>query len=132
MPRSAVVVAEGFGELAEDERCAGRGEEGSVDEQLAVVSGELVIEALGGVSVADGVGAFAKAPESSRERDGDHARETASSRRSYLTSREVAADELLYSMDVGGVIEVRNGLITRNQVFPSPEEATAAAEQAEL
>ena len=49
-----------------------------------------------------------------------------------MTSREVATDELLYSMDVGGVIEVRDGLITRNQVFPSPEEAAAAAEQAEL
>lgn len=49
-----------------------------------------------------------------------------------MTSREVATDELLYSMDVGGVIEVRDGLITRNHVFPSPEEAAAAAEQAEL
>ena len=35
-------------------------------------------------------------------------------------------------MDVGSLIEVRDGLITRNQVFPSPDEATAAAEQAEL
>ena len=50
-----------------------------------------------------------------------------------MTNRELATDELLYSMDVGGVIEVRNGLITHNQVFPSPEEAAAAAaEQAEL
>ena len=49
-----------------------------------------------------------------------------------MTSREVATNELFYSMDVGGVIEVRDGLITRNQVFPSPEEAVAAAEQAEL
>ncbi len=49
-----------------------------------------------------------------------------------MTSREVATDEVLYSMDVGSVIEVRDGLITRNQVFPSPDEATAAAEQAEL
>lgn len=48
-----------------------------------------------------------------------------------MTSREVATDELLYSMDVGGVVEVRDGLITRNQVFPSPDEARAAAEQAE-
>jgi hypothetical protein len=32
-------------------------------------------------------------------------------------------------MDVGSVVEVRDGLITRNQVFPSPEEAAAAAEQ---
>lgn len=44
-----------------------------------------------------------------------------------MTSREVATDELLYSMDVGSVIEVRDGLIARNQVFPSPEEAGAAA-----
>jgi ketosteroid isomerase-like protein len=44
-----------------------------------------------------------------------------------LSSREIATDELLYSMDVGGVIEVRDGLITRNQVFPSPDEAAAAA-----
>jgi ketosteroid isomerase-like protein len=49
-----------------------------------------------------------------------------------MTSREVATDELLYSMDVGSVIEVRDGLITRHQVFPSPDEAIAAAEQAEL
>jgi ketosteroid isomerase-like protein len=49
-----------------------------------------------------------------------------------MTNREVATDELLYSMDVGSVIEVRDGLISRNQVFPSPDEATAAAEQAEL
>jgi ketosteroid isomerase-like protein len=48
-----------------------------------------------------------------------------------MTNREVATDELLYSMEVGGVIEVRDGLITRNQVFPSPDEA-AAAEQTEL
>ena len=44
-----------------------------------------------------------------------------------MTSREVATDELFYSMHVGGVIEVRDGLITRNQVFPSPDEAAAAA-----
>jgi ketosteroid isomerase-like protein len=44
-----------------------------------------------------------------------------------MTNREVASDELLYSMAVGSVIEVRGGLITRNQVFPSPDEAAAAA-----
>jgi hypothetical protein len=44
-----------------------------------------------------------------------------------MTSREVATDEVLYSMDVGGVFEVGDGLITRNQAFPSPEEAAAAA-----
>jgi ketosteroid isomerase-like protein len=49
-----------------------------------------------------------------------------------MTNREVETDELLYSMDVGSVIEVRDGLITRNQIFPSPDEATAAADQAEL
>ena len=48
-----------------------------------------------------------------------------------MTNREVATDELLYSMDVGGVIEVRDGLITRNQVFPSPDEAAAAAQRTE-
>jgi ketosteroid isomerase-like protein len=46
-----------------------------------------------------------------------------------MTNREVASDELLYSMDVGSVIEVRDGLITRNQVFPSPDEAAAAASE---
>src|SRR3954464_13679357 len=44
-----------------------------------------------------------------------------------MTSREVATGDLLYSMDVGGILEVRDGLIARNQVFPSPEEAAAAA-----
>jgi len=44
-----------------------------------------------------------------------------------MTNREVATDELLYSMDVGSILEVRDGLIARNQVFPSPEEAAAAA-----
>jgi len=44
-----------------------------------------------------------------------------------MTNHEVASDELLYSMDVGSVMEVRDGLITRNQVFPSPDEAAAAA-----
>jgi hypothetical protein len=43
-----------------------------------------------------------------------------------MTSREVATNELMYSMDVGSVIEVRDGLIARHQVFPSPEEAAAA------
>jgi ketosteroid isomerase-like protein len=45
-----------------------------------------------------------------------------------MSNREVATDELLYSMDVGGVFEVRDGLITLNQVFPSPDEAAAAAD----
>jgi ketosteroid isomerase-like protein len=45
-----------------------------------------------------------------------------------MSNREVATDELLYSMDVGSVFEVRDGLITRHQVFPSPEEAAAAAD----
>jgi ketosteroid isomerase-like protein len=47
-----------------------------------------------------------------------------------MSNREVATDELLYSMDVGSVFEVRDGLIARNQVFPSPDEAAAAADQA--
>jgi ketosteroid isomerase-like protein len=45
-----------------------------------------------------------------------------------MSNREIATNELLYSMDVGGVIEVRDGLITRNRVFPSPDEAAAAAD----
>jgi ketosteroid isomerase-like protein len=44
-----------------------------------------------------------------------------------MSNREVATNEVLYSMDVGSVIEVRDGLITRHQVFPSPGEAAAAA-----
>jgi ketosteroid isomerase-like protein len=48
-----------------------------------------------------------------------------------MSSREIATDELLYSMGVGSVIEVRDGLIARNQVFPSPEEAAAAANSSE-
>jgi ketosteroid isomerase-like protein len=44
-----------------------------------------------------------------------------------MTNREVAADELLYSMDVGSVFDVRDGLIVRHRVFPSPDEAAAAA-----
>ena len=43
-----------------------------------------------------------------------------------MTSREVLTGEVLFAMDVGGVFEVRDGLIVRNQVFPSPEEAAAA------
>jgi ketosteroid isomerase-like protein len=49
-----------------------------------------------------------------------------------MTNREVATDELLYSIDVGSVIEVREDLVTRNQVFPSADEAAAAARRAEL
>ena len=43
-----------------------------------------------------------------------------------MTSREVATNELMYSMDVGSVIEVRDGLIARHQVFSSPQEAAVA------
>lgn len=45
-----------------------------------------------------------------------------------MSSREIATDELLYSMDVGSVMEIHHGLITRHRVFPSPEEAAAAAQ----
>ena len=45
-----------------------------------------------------------------------------------MSNREVATDEPLYSMDVGSVFEVRDGLIARHQVFPSPEETAAAAD----
>ena len=45
-----------------------------------------------------------------------------------MTNRDVAADERLYSMDVGSVFEVRDGLIVHQRVFPSAEEAATAAE----
>ena len=47
-----------------------------------------------------------------------------------MSNKDLEADEQLYSMDVGSVFEVRDGLIARNQVFPSPDEAAAAADQA--
>jgi uncharacterized protein YfcZ (UPF0381/DUF406 family) len=43
-----------------------------------------------------------------------------------MTSRDLAAMSFCTSMDVGSVMEVRDELITRNQVFPSPDEAAAA------
>jgi ketosteroid isomerase-like protein len=44
-----------------------------------------------------------------------------------MTNREVETDELLYSMDVGSVFDVGDGLIVRHRVFPSPDEAAAEA-----
>ena len=44
-----------------------------------------------------------------------------------MTNREGVTDELLYSMDVGSIFHVRDGLIVGHRVFPSPEEAAAAA-----
>jgi ketosteroid isomerase-like protein len=43
-----------------------------------------------------------------------------------MTNREVATDELLYSLDVGSIFEVRDGLIVRQRVFPSADEALKA------
>jgi ketosteroid isomerase-like protein len=43
-----------------------------------------------------------------------------------MTNHEVATEELLYSMGVGSVFDVRDGLIVRHRVFPSPDEAAAA------
>ena len=45
-----------------------------------------------------------------------------------MSSREVASGELLYSMDVGSIVEVRDGLVARHRVFPSPQEAAVAAQ----
>src|SRR3954468_15991456 len=45
-----------------------------------------------------------------------------------MSNQEIASEEVLYSMEVGGVIEVRDGLITRTRVFPSADEAAAAAD----
>jgi ketosteroid isomerase-like protein len=42
-----------------------------------------------------------------------------------MTNREVDTDELLYSLDVGSIFEVRDGLIVHQRVFPSSEEAAA-------
>jgi ketosteroid isomerase-like protein len=44
-----------------------------------------------------------------------------------MTNREVETDELLYSMDVGSIFDLRDGLIVRLRVFPSPDEAVTAA-----
>src|ERR671931_918389 len=44
-----------------------------------------------------------------------------------MTNRELETGELLYSMDVGSTFEVRDGLIVHQRVFPSAEEAAAAA-----
>jgi ketosteroid isomerase-like protein len=44
-----------------------------------------------------------------------------------MTNREVETGELLYSIDVGSIFEVRDGLIVRHRVFPSSDEAAAAA-----
>jgi hypothetical protein len=44
-----------------------------------------------------------------------------------MNNREVETEELLYSMDVGSVFDVGDGLIVRQWVFPSPDEAVAAA-----
>jgi ketosteroid isomerase-like protein len=44
-----------------------------------------------------------------------------------MNNREVETEELLYSMDVGSVFDVGDGLIVRQRVFPSPDEAVAAA-----
>jgi ketosteroid isomerase-like protein len=44
-----------------------------------------------------------------------------------MTNLEVETDELLYSMDVGSIFDMRDGLIVSHRVFPSADEAAAAA-----
>jgi ketosteroid isomerase-like protein len=44
-----------------------------------------------------------------------------------MTNREVETDELLYSLDVGSIFDLRDGLIVHHRVFPSADEAAAAA-----
>jgi ketosteroid isomerase-like protein len=44
-----------------------------------------------------------------------------------MTNRELATDELMYSLDVGSIFEVRHGRIAHQRVFPSADEAAAAA-----
>ena len=55
-----VAVAEGFREQAQGERGACRNECEAVEEQLSVVGGELLVEQMGGIAVADRVSAFRK------------------------------------------------------------------------
>ena len=43
-----------------------------------------------------------------------------------MTNREMDTGELLYSLDVGSVFEVRDGLVLRQRVFPSSAEALKA------
>src|SRR4051794_17303666 len=43
-----------------------------------------------------------------------------------MTNREVETDEILYSLDVGSVFEVRDGLVVGHHVFPSADEARKA------
>jgi ketosteroid isomerase-like protein len=45
-----------------------------------------------------------------------------------MTNLEVETDELLYSMDVGSIFDLRDGLIVHQRVFPSADEAAAAAQ----
>jgi hypothetical protein len=44
-----------------------------------------------------------------------------------LSERIDETDELLYSMAVGAIFDLRDGLIVRHRVFPSPDEAAAAS-----
>jgi ketosteroid isomerase-like protein len=44
-----------------------------------------------------------------------------------MTNLEVETDELLYSMDVGSIFDVRDGLVASHRVFPSAEAAAAEA-----
>ena len=48
-----------------------------------------------------------------------------------MTNREIETDQILYSLDVGSVFEVRDGLIVSQRVFPSADEALKAAGLAE-
>lgn len=43
-----------------------------------------------------------------------------------MTNREVETGELLYSLDVGSIFELRDGLVVHHRVFPSADEAAAA------
>jgi ketosteroid isomerase-like protein len=44
-----------------------------------------------------------------------------------MTNRELATGELMYSLDVGSIFDLRDGLIAHQRVFPSADEAAAAA-----
>jgi hypothetical protein len=44
-----------------------------------------------------------------------------------MTNLEVETDELLYSMDVGSIFDLRDGLVAHHRVFPSADQAAAEA-----
>ena len=68
MRQRAIGIALRLGEQAERERRTRRDEGESVVEELPVVRGQVVVEVIGGVAIADRVGTGGKAPQPAGER----------------------------------------------------------------